>query len=704
MHSLARPDANLDLSLLGGFSLCRAGQTITVPAGKMRAVLAFLACNAKGPIAREKLVGLLWCERSEEQARQSFRQVLSMLRRILGSEAIVTNGDEIGLDETIACDVVQFLTLVNAGNRDALREAVALYRGDLLPGLVLAEELFMDWLVAERARLRDLALGAFERLMTRAADDAAPAELFEYAQRALSIDPYREEAHRQLIRALAFLGRRNDALLHYRRLEQTLRDELGVEPEAATAAVMEDARTGKMALASIAPLTPAERPATTGIDADSRIQPKSGRSPGVDRPSIVVLPFDSLGGGTQMARLAAGITEDIISDLSRFRGLDVIAPNSAALSKVKSTDVKQIGKNLSVRYVLKGTIQRQAGQIRVTAQLVDAATIATLWAERWDRPAKDIFAIQTEVAERLAAMLGGMGGSAAITVAETKIARRLPPRSLTAYDHYLLANEGRTLFTAESVAAGIDAATKAITLEPTLGRAYVARAWLNYLQVHHGADFEAAMQGMEADARKAVALDPYDAEARVTLAFYLSGRGRFEDADVQVQTALRANPTNAQVLVVGAALLAWGGQPELGAAMADKALRLDPWMTPENLNCVKDAYFFARRFDDAISAMSGIPSEARGRGTRLMLTLCYALLGRKIEAARARSELLKKYPRISAELLLNQDWVCARKEEEELLLAGFRTADLPLFASDIDLSGIANPRRLPGCQATSVES
>jgi len=182
MHSLARPDASLDLSLLGGFSLCRAGQPITVPAGKMRAVLAFLACNAKGPIAREKLVGLLWCDRSEEQARQSFRQVLSMLRRILGSEAIVTNRDEIGLDETIACDVVQFLTLVNAGNRDALREAVALYRGDLLPGLVLAEEIFMDWLVAERARLRDLALGAFERLMTRAADDAAPAELFEYAQ------------------------------------------------------------------------------------------------------------------------------------------------------------------------------------------------------------------------------------------------------------------------------------------------------------------------------------------------------------------------------------------------------------------------------------------------------------------------------------------------------------------------------------------
>jgi len=571
----------------------------------------------------------------------------------------------------------------------------------LLPGFALGEQPFMDWLAAERAKLRDLALSALETLMERTGDDAAPAGLLELAQRALSIDPYREEAHRQLIRALALMGRRNEALMHYQRLERTLKSELGVQPEAATTAVMEAARSGRMALPSIPERKNVESPPATDLGGKPSTRSKRHSSVGIGKPSIAVLPFDNLSGDAQTARLADGVTEDIITDLSRFRDLDVSARHSATMSKAKSADVRRVSRDLNVRYVLKGTIQRQAGQLRVTAQLVDASTAVTLWSDRWDRPAKDIFAIQTEVAERLTAMLGGMGGSAVITAAETQKARRLPPRSLTAYDYYLLANEGRTLFTNEGVNTGIDAATKAIALEPTLGRAYVARAWLNYLTVHHGANFEAAMRAMEVDARQAIALDPYDAEARVALAFYLSGRGRFEEANAQVQAALRANPTNAQVLVVSSAMLAWGGEPETGAAMADKVLRLDPWMTSENLNCVKDAYFFARRYDDAISVVSRIPPEARGRGARLMLTLCYALLGRETETARGRVELLKKYPRISAELLLNEDWICARREEEELLLVGFRAAHLPLCASEADLAGIANVRRLPDCQVTS---
>src|SRR3546814_12649071 len=111
--------------------------------------------------------------------------------------------------------------------------------------------------------------------------------------------------------------------------------------------------------------------------------------------------------------------------------------------------------------------------IRVTAQLIDASNGATLWSDRWDRPAGDIFAVQTEVAERVAVALGGMGGSAAITAEEIRKARRRSPESLTAYDHYLLANEGRTLLPGESLSRGLAAATKAITLEPPPRRAYV---------------------------------------------------------------------------------------------------------------------------------------------------------------------------------------------------------------------------------------
>ncbi len=420
-------------------------------------------------------------------------------------------------------------------------------------------------------------------------------------------------------------------------------------------------------------------------------------SPPANKPGIAVLPFDNKGGDEVTARLADGITEDIITDLARFRDLDVIARNSTAVYKDKAVDVRQMGRELNVGYVLEGSIQRQGTQIRVTAQLIDTATGAHLWSERWNRPDKDIFAIQTELAAEVAGTLGGISGSSAITAEEIRKAKRRPPTSLTAYDYYLLANEGRTLFTKELVTRGLEDATKAISLDPNFGRAYVARAWLNYITVHYGSDFETAMQAMEADARRAIELDPHDAEARAALAFLLSGRGRFIESEAEAQLAVQDNPANAQVLAVVASMHPWNGNPEEGAQLADRALRLDPWMTTADLNSIKDAYFFARRFEDTIALISRIPENARGRGSRLLLTLSYALLGRDDEAARARADLLAKYPSISAELLINQDWVFARPEEENLLFDGFRAAGISLCASDADLAKNPKPRRLPEC-------
>ena len=152
------------------------------------------------------------------------------------------------------------------------------------------------------------------------------------------------------------------------------------------------------------------------------------------RPSIAVLPFDNLGGDEATGRLADGITEDIITDLARFREFDVIARNSTAVYKGKPVDVRQVGKDLNVRYVLEGSIQRQGEQIRATAQLIDAATGAHVWSERWDRPAGDVFAVQTEIAEQVASRLGGWG---VVIEAERQAARRKRPTDLTAYELYL---------------------------------------------------------------------------------------------------------------------------------------------------------------------------------------------------------------------------------------------------------------------------
>ena len=620
--------------------------------------------------------------------------MLSDLRKALGENALATDRDLVRLDPAVASDIAQFTELLSSGRPDHLRDAITLYEDDLLSGFGFPGTAFTVWLAGERARLRELAISAIERLIGGSEDEIPAAERLLLAQRAVALDPYRETAHRHLLRALALTGHRNEALLHFRELERLLQGDLAVQPEAETRALVGAIRSGAFGSSSS---PPAESGQAEGAPASPVVVVAVDRRPAADKPAIAVLPFEAIGEDGSMARLAIGITEDIITDLARFRGLDVIARNSAAVYRDRAIDLRKIGRELNVQYIVEGSIQRQSEKIRVTAQLVDVSTGGILWSDRWDRPAEDVFAIQSEVAAQIAATLGGMGGSAVITAEEMRKAKRRPPASLTAYEQYLLANEGRMLFTRESVALGIEAATKAIALDPTLGRAYVARAWLNYIASHYGAEFETAMQAMEADARRALSLDSHDAEARVTLAHYLTSRGRFQESEAQIRAALQANPANAQVLVVAAAMQATNGRPEEAAELADRVMRLDPWMTAENLNCIKDAYFFAGRFEDVVAVVSRIPEDARGRGARLLLTLSYALLDRASETAKARADLLDHYPAISAELLLNQDWAFARRQEEGLFLKGFRAAGVSLCAFNTDLADILNAKRLPEC-------
>ena len=167
-----------------------------------------------------------------------------------------------------------------------------------------------------------------------------------------------------------------------------------------------------------------------------------------------MLPFDNLGGDEATGRLADGITEDIITDLARFRDLDVIARNSTEVYKGKPVDVRQVGKDLNVGYVLEGSIQRQGDSVRVTGQLIDAGTGAHVWSERWDRPAEDMFAVQTEVAEKVAAAMGGDLTMGQITRAELQRAKRMRPNDLTAYDYFQLGKESKA--TVSNIDQGIE--------------------------------------------------------------------------------------------------------------------------------------------------------------------------------------------------------------------------------------------------------
>jgi tetratricopeptide (TPR) repeat protein len=269
---------------------------------------------------------------------------------------------------------------------------------------------------------------------------------------------------------------------------------------------------------------------------------------------------------------------------------------------------------------------------------------------------------------------------------------------LSAYEHYLLALDGRAKFTKEGIFAGIDEATKAIALDPNFARAYALRGRLEYNQVHYGVSYDTAIKAMEVDVKRGVELAPDDPDSRSALAWYLTLVGRVSESVQEIRAALKANPANVQVLYVAAAILAPTDQPEEAAQLADKVLRIDPSATAATLNTLKDAYFFSRQFQKLINIISRIPADARSRGSRMFLAMSYAFLGQDEQAERARKEFLDKYPTVSAELLLNQDWVFAYPEPEKLFIEGFRRTKLPLCASPEEIAKIAKPKRLPDCE------
>src|SRR4051794_7363746 len=200
-----------------------------------------------------------------------------------------------------------------------------------------------------------------------------------------------------------------------------------------------------------------------------------GEPPPKEKPSIAVLPFDNYGGDEATGRLADGLTEDVITDLAHFRDLDVIARNSVETYKGKPVDVRQVGKALDVGYVLEGSIQRQADRLRVTAQLIDAASDAHVWSERWDRPAQDVFAVQSEVAEAVAAKLGGYTGT--IGAADRDAAKRKRPQDLSAYDLYLLGVEAKHRWTEEGVEEAVRLHKRSLAIDPGFARAWTGLAW-----------------------------------------------------------------------------------------------------------------------------------------------------------------------------------------------------------------------------------
>jgi TolB-like protein/Tfp pilus assembly protein PilF len=319
-----------------------------------------------------------------------------------------------------------------------------------------------------------------------------------------------------------------------------------------------------------------------------------------EKASIAVLPFENLGMDSKWDRFADGVTEDIVTDLSHSKDLFVVARNSTEVYKGKPADVRTVGRDLGIRYVLEGSIQPLGDQIRVTAQLVDARTGGHVWSDRYDRPATDLFNVQSDVTGKIAATLTGYEGAVAET--ERSLIRRKPPGDLTAYETYLLGMEAKHKVTKEGLDEGERLFRKALEIDPELARAYVGLAYIYVYRIDLGLGTSATdnlTKLMEA-ALNAVRLDPNDGEAQLVQGFAFAYQGMADQALDQFARAEALAPNNADLLMNIAWLLPQFGQPDRAVELTEKALKLNPNYPYWYNQGLRLVYFFGRQFDKSV--------------------------------------------------------------------------------------------------------
>jgi TolB-like protein len=298
-------------------------------------------------------------------------------------------------------------------------------------------------------------------------------------------------------------------------------------------------------------------------------------------PSFIRPAFHQSCGDAKWDRLADGLTEDTITALARYLEFHVIARNSVQAYKGKSEDVRQVGRALGVRYVLESSVQANGGRVRITAQLIDATDGAHVWAERYDRPEADLFAVQDEVVDDVVGALGGWTGK--IAGALRAQARRKPPASLEAYELYLIGLDAKHAFTLEQSRIAIASLRQAVELDPGF-----ARGWATLGLTYNAAAVNGFSEDPVADnklwmeyTKKAVALDRADPLARVNLGLVRALEGDLKGAEADYQATLTLAPNDADIL----ALLGWFmavtvGRPEEAIHHVEHAIALNPTTPP----------------------------------------------------------------------------------------------------------------------------
>ena len=393
------------------------------------------------------------------------------------------------------------------------------------------------------------------------------------------------------------------------------------------------------------------------------------------KSSIAVLPFDNMSGDPEQEYFSDGLTEDIITALALWRSIPVIARNSTFAYKGKSLDVRTLASKLGARYVLEGSVRKSGDRLRITAQLIDATNGLHIWAEKFDRQLTDIFELQDEIVQRIAATV-----EPELERAEQKYSGVKKPQNLDAWDYYQRGMSYLYEFTKEGNERAREMFQRALTCDPEYSQAFSGLAYTHHrdLAMEVADDREASIAKCFEAARRGVALDPVSSFARVVLAQAHIWPDQHDLAIAEAEKALELNPNNAQAHVVLGTFLDSAGNSEDGIRKLEKGLELNP-QDPRNhnpLTLLARAYLNARRYEEAVRrAREALHHHPGYPNASYILAASLGHLDRLTEARAALVECERVRPGFVAK---RKRWKPYQDPaDNEHILDGIRKAGLP---------------------------
>jgi TolB-like protein/Tfp pilus assembly protein PilF len=607
--------AGIEIRLLGTLEVLCAGESRSPGSRKASALLAYLAMRPDEPVSRDHLAGLLWGDSANEQARANLRQALTQLRRVFREtdlDPVKTQGDTVMLSsQGLSIDAhglsgAGSLPEVESGRCDK----------EFLEGFTIAEPEYEQWLTAQRESLRS----RVRRLHEQSADEAAEKRQIDKAinhlTRALNLDPLQEHLHRRLMELFSTQGRADAAMGQYERCRSVLMQELGVGPAKETKDLLEKIQQQR------------------GTDAGDVARPGEGPPPLVtDKPSIAVLAFENMSGDPEQEYFSDGVVEDIITDLSKISGLFVVARNSSFTYKGTRPDVREVCRNLGVRYLLEGSVRKVANRVRVTAQLIDGTTGGHVWAERYDRELHDIFTVQDDVTRDIVSVL-----ALKLTSDERERVYARLTENLEAYDHFLRGRDQAFRDTAEANAQARALLEKAIELDPGFSLAF-SHLSRNHVLAYVNRWGELPEQSLELAmelGRRAVELDEANPHAHFAVGAASLWMKRHEQATSAARKCLATDPNFAEGHAVFGLILVYSGNPREAIVSLHKAMRLDPHYRDIYLHLLALAHYQLEEYEQAADVLKR--RLVRKPESDISRVLLAATLGQLGEVEKSRME------------------------------------------------------------------